>query len=413
MTDQPDGGAEGRVASLDLIRGFAVLGILAINIGGFAGPGVETVSPNYMGRVSPADEWTFAASFLLFEGKMRTLFTLLFGASMLLFIERNEAKARPGVALQLRRLLWLGVFGYLHFLLLWWGDILSYYALAGLLALPFYRLRPRLLAAIGIAMFTLWHVHGIVDRLPYVLTEERILDGEASQAEIDANRRQIKPFLELAESETAGARAGFAEHVRMKLADEPLTPVYGAIEWMGETLPLILIGMALYRSGFFSGGWSERALRRMAVIGIGIGAVIAVAFLVWVMPRHFPPRAMGMLIHYGAAFEHLLMATGYAAALVLAAPRLLATRIGARIDAAGKMAFSNYLGTTLLMTALFNGWGLGLFDRYGPFEQIPFVLLGWALMLAWSKCWLAHYRRGPLEWLWRSLVEGRMLANRR
>jgi uncharacterized protein len=182
---------------------------------------------------------------------------------------------------------------------------------------------------------------------------------------------------------------------------------------MGETLPLILIGMALFRSGFFSGGWSRSTLGRTAIIGIILGGGTTLAMLGWVMPRHFPLRAMSMLSHYGAAFEHLLMATGYAAALVLATPGLLATRLGESLDSAGKMAFSNYIGTTMLMTALFNGWGLGLFDRYGPLHQVPFVLLGWVMMLAWSKPWLAVYRRGPLEWLWRSLVEWRMLANRR
>ncbi len=413
MTDRPDGAPADRIGSLDLIRGVAVLGILAINIGGFAGPGVETVSPNYMGRVSSADEWTFAAMFLLFEGKMRTLFTMLFGSSMVLFIERSEAIGRPGMALQVRRLLWLGVFGYLHFLLLWWGDILFFYALAGMLALPFRNLRPALLATIGIGIFTLWNVQGIVQLVPYVAAEERILQGAASQTEIAADNERTEQFREFAAREGAGVRAGFADHVRLKLADDPLAPVQAAIDWLGETLPLILIGMALYRSGFFSGGWGPAALRRIALLGVVLGGAVALALLAWVMPRHFPLRAMGLVNHYGAAFEHLLMAAGYAAALVLAAPRLLATRIGARIDAAGKMAFSNYLGTTLLMTALFNGWGLGLFDRYGPLAQMPFVLLGWTLMLAWSKPWLARYRRGPLEWLWRSLVEWRILPNRR
>ncbi len=84
MTERLTGAPAARIGSLDLIRGIAVLGILAINIGGFAGPGVETISPNYLGRVSPVDEWTFATTFLLFEGKMRALFTLLFGASVVL-----------------------------------------------------------------------------------------------------------------------------------------------------------------------------------------------------------------------------------------------------------------------------------------------------------------------------------------
>jgi uncharacterized protein len=404
--------ADDRLASLDLIRGVAVLGILTINIGGFAGPGLETVSPNYMGRVSAADEWTFATSFLLFEGKMRALFTLLFGASMLLFIDRAEERGRPGIALQARRLLWLVLFGYLHFLLFWWGDILLFYALGGLLALPFCRLPGRALATIGIAGFILWHTVGVVDRLPHVMIEERVLDGAASAAEIDARQERISEFLEGSDEEALGANAGFVEHVRLKLASRSLEPFFGAKEYMGETLPLILIGMALFRSGFFSGDWGRAALRRTAIGVLAVGGAATLAMLAWVMPRHFPPSTMGMLIHYGAAVPHLLMAAGYGAALVLATPRLLRTWLGQRLEAAGKMAFSNYLGTTVVMTAIFNGWGLGLFDRFGPLQQVPFVLLGWILMLAWSKPWLTHFRRGPLEWVWRSLVEWRMLPNR-
>jgi uncharacterized protein len=412
MTEPEYGARKGRISSLDLIRGVAVLGILAINIGGFAGPGLETISPNHLGRVSPADEWTFAAGFLVFEGKMRTLFTLLFGASMVLFIERSEAQGEPGITLQLRRLLWLGLFGYLHFLLFWWGDILFLYALAGLIALPFCRLRPALLAGAGLSILALWTVFGIAASLPAVVVEERIRDGAASAAEIAADMKLTRQLAELTESEAAGARAGFIEHVRIKLEHQAVEPVERAIGWMGETLPLILIGMALYRGGFFSGGWSRRALRGTALLGVLLGGAITLAMLGWTMPRHFPPRTMGLLSHYGATLPHLLMALGYAAALVLAASRLRATRLGIRIVAAGKMAFSNYLGTTVVMTALFNGWGLGLFDRFGPLEQVPFVLLGWALMLALSKPWLARYRRGPVEWLWRSLVEWRILPNR-
>lgn len=412
MTEPAYGARKSRIGSLDLVRGVAVLGILGINIGGFAGPGLETVSPNYLGRVSPADEWAFAAGFLVFEGKMRTLFTLLFGASMVLFIERSEQLGKPGMALQLRRLLWLGLFGYLHFLLFWWGDILFLYALAGLIALPFCRLRPALLASAGLSILALWTICGIAASLPAVVVEERIRDGAASAAEIAADRKLTRQFAELSENEVSGARAGFVEHVRMKLEHNPLEPVESAIGWMGETLPLILIGMALFRGGLFSGNWSRRALRGTALLGVLLGGAITLGMLGWTMPRHFPPRAMGLLSHYGATLPHLLMALGYAAALVLAASRLRATRLGIRIEAAGKMAFSNYLGTTMVMTALFNGWGLGLFDRLGPLEQVPFVLLGWALMLALSKPWLARYRRGPLEWLWRSLVEWRILQNR-
>src|SRR5205085_1219240 len=156
--------------------------------------------------------------------------------------------------------------------------------------------------------------------------------------------------------------------------------------------------------------WRAARLRRIAGAGLGVGGLATVAVLAWVMPRGFPPQAMIAAIDGWLMLPHLAMALGYAALLVLAAPRLLATGIGRRLQAAGRMAFSNYLGTTLVMTALFYGWGLGLIGRVGHGAQIPFVVLGWALMLAWSAPWLKRFRQGPLEWLWRSLTEGRRLA---
>ena len=124
-----------RIASLDLIRGIAVLGILAVNIASLAGPALASLTPHYPRPGAFADEAAFAVMLLLFEGKMRGLFTLLFGASMMLFIDRAEARGRDGPLLQARRLGWLAVLGYLHFLLVWHGDILFIYAGVGLLVL--------------------------------------------------------------------------------------------------------------------------------------------------------------------------------------------------------------------------------------------------------------------------------------
>jgi uncharacterized protein len=122
---------------------------------------------------------------------------------------------------------------------------------------------------------------------------------------------------------------------------------------------------------------------------------------------------MDAALRYSLALPHLVTALGYAVLLVLATPWLLRASLGQRIAAAGRMAFSNYLGTSVVMTALFYGWGLNWFGRVGPLAQWAFVLLGWALMLAWSAPWLAHWRRGPLEWVWRMATEQRLLSNRR
>ncbi|MET0180187.1 MAG: DUF418 domain-containing protein, partial [Novosphingobium sp.] len=128
----------------------------------------------------------------------------------------------------------------------------------------------------------------------------------------------------------------------------------------------------------------------------------------WLESAGFPLALVQFVGHAPGAMGRLPMVLCYAALMVLAARGGAASRLGQRVIAAGRTAFSNYLGTTLLMTALFHGWGLGLFARYGRLELLGFVVLGWAAMLAWCGPWLARYRHGPLEWLWRSLTYGRI-----
>jgi uncharacterized protein len=188
--------------------------------------------------------------------------------------------------------------------------------------------------------------------------------------------------------------------------------VRGVFSSIAETLPLMLLGMVLYRNGFFSGRWARARLCRLAAWGLTLGAVLTLGLLALVWPRHFPFRAMYGVILYWAAIPHVLMALGYAAALVTAAPRVLASRFGQVLAKAGRMAFSNYIGTTVAMTTIFYGWGLGLIGTIGHARQLLVVLGAWAVMLAWSSLWLGRFRQGPLEWLWRSLTEGRLLPLR-
>ncbi len=390
-----------------------MLGILAVNIAGFAGPTQATLSPHVPLSGSPADEAAFALIFMVFEGKMRALFTLLFGASMLLFVERAEAAGRNGAALQYRRLGWLLLFGLLHYLLLWWGDILFLYAAIGLLALRFRRADPHALAAAALLLFAGWHGLGAISAQPGVTIEEQVRTGAARPALVARHTSEAADAHAASERELERYRAPFLAQIKDKILHRPFWQLRMTLFNFGETFPLMLIGMALYRSGFFSGAWPRRCLRLLAGGGLALGLIPTLAVLSWVWPRHFPTHAMSAAINYWTALPHLTMALAYAALLMLAAPRLLKTRLGQRIEAAGRMAFSNYLGTTLVMTAIFYGWGLGLIGTVGAADQLLFVALGWVLMLGWSKPWLSQFRQGPLEWLWRSLTEVRRLAFRR
>jgi uncharacterized protein len=402
-----------RVASLDLIRGVAVMGILAINIAGFAGPSAATLSPNLMAPAGAWNEAAFAFGFVVFEGKMRALFAILFGASMALFIDQAEARGRDGDMLQAARLGWLLLFGVLHYVLLWWGDILFAYAACGLVLLLLHRLPDSLLAIGAATLFVVLHLQGIATTLPMIDAEEAVRSAHASVAQTQAVAQYHGYIAAAARQEVEQYTGGFLHILAIKMREHPFWLLAGVRDGFGEYLPLMALGLIVQRRGFFAGTCERSHMIAIAVGGIAIGGAATLASLAWLWPRHFPPIAMDGALRYGLALPHLLMAAGYAALLVMATPWLLSTAIGCRIAAAGRMAFSNYLGMTMVMTAIFYGWGLGLFGRVDPLGQWGFVLLGWGLMLAWSKPWLDRWRRGPLEWSWRSLTARRILPNRR
>ena len=400
--------APARIAPLDLIRGIAVLGILAVNIMGFAGPTAAIYSPHALETGSLADEALFALTLVVFEGKMRALFCLLFGASLVLFVEKHNRQGRNGLALQLHRLCWLALFGYLHFLLFWWGDILFLYAIVGIVALFLTILDTRIQLALALLIFTAWQASGVSQDLPLAHVEASQIVGlpvtpsQTAQLEKTAAKRSLET-----EKEMSRYQQGFIAQAKHNLTERALYPVAAVIYSFGETLPFMLFGMVLLRTGFFTGEWSRQRLKRFSFTSLAVGGSITVAFACWSFAHHFPEQIMRLAINSALGFPHLLMALGYAGLFVLSTPHLLRTRIGRRIASVGKMALSNYVGTSVVMTAIFYGWGFGLIGKVTNTGQYLFVLLGWALMLVWSKPWLERFGQGPLERVWRNLTKMR------
>lgn len=376
-----------RIEAIDFLRGVAVLGILAINVTGFWGPSLATFSPA-IPHAEPAAYGWFAFAFVVFEGKMRVLFSMLFGASMVLFAQAAERKGLDPDAAQVRRLLWLALFGYLHFALLWWGDILFLYALCGMAALLLRRLEPRQLALIALPFYALVHVIEALTALPGVMADQPALMGRIAAS---------------VAKDTAVLNAGFLQAIWLKLTNSPLQPLTTTLSTFTETVPLMLLGMAMVRGGFFT-AWTRWRLAVLAGSGIVIGGVPTVMAVHWLEGHGWPPQAMFLAIEDGMALPHLLMALGYAALLVLIFPTVRRWPIGKALAAAGRCAFSNYLGTTVLMTAIFSGWGLGLGPELPRVWLPAFVLLGWVVMLLWPQWWLRRFGQGPLERLWRRLA---------
>ena len=399
-----------RIATLDLVRGVAVMGILLMNIVSFAMPEAAYLNPRAFGSHGPLDYAVWAASFVAVDGKMRGLFSLLFGASVLLVIERAEAKGEDPAVVHFSRMGWLFAFGMAHLLLVWWGDILQHYALVGMAAYAFRDAEPRPLvgiAAVLIAAQTL-----LLAGLPIGIhaAEIDVHRLPPSQAAIDAIRDYARSFgvpdRAYLAADLAGYRGDYIDVFRYRFDEAIASPVQTLLFVGMETLGYMLLGMAGLKTGMLTGAWPRRRYVRWAAAGLGIGIVWygAMAWFTWA--RGFDMFAVALTGMTLSTPVRPPMIAGWACLLVL-----LGQGGGAwvaRVGAAGRMAFSNYLLTSLICTSLFYGYGLGWYGHLSRAELYLVVAAIWALMLLWSKPWLDRFRYGPLEWLWRSLARWRL-----
>jgi uncharacterized protein len=399
-----------RHLSLDALRGFAVMGILVMNIIAFAMPMSAYTNPMAFGTNGFADLFAWGAAFVLIDGKMRGLFSLLFGASLLLVIDRADTRGQNAAQIHYRRMGWLLILGLCHAWFIWDGDILALYALCGMAAYLLRHMAPKQLVLTGsllmLCNLLIWCV---------ILLTAHALRQDALLANTDAARAT---YAEMADALGAPEGASIAKDLQnhhagyLALTKERLgTFVSGPLEFFFgyglETMGLMAWGMALFKSGALTGQWSRRKLMSKALIAYGLGLPASLALA---------------LFAYRSGFETLVTADIYFA---LNTPARMAVMLGhifaltaligaanasdpwlARVAAAGRMAFSNYILTSLLMTTLFYGYGFGLYgqvSRAQAYLAVPFV---WAVMLIWSPMWLRHFAYGPLEWLWRSLARG-------
>lgn len=396
-----------RHLELDALRGFAVMGILAMNIVTFGLPEMAYISPAVHGGSDPADMTAWLAAFVLADGKMRGLFSLLFGASMMLVIARAEDNGADPACVHYSRMGWLAVFGLAHFYFIWWGDILFLYAAAGSIAFLFREKEPRNLVILALLIciaYFLFMAAGFGSI--YMLEAAARAPGASEQAirEFQIVMESFGADPDSTASEIALYQGSWAGIVADKFRNELFTPLLVLINNIGETLALMLIGMALCKNGFLLGAAKTASYRHWAAWGIGIGGAFYLAIGLYLIASGFD-----LLDALNAAVAwtipgRLLMTIGYAAALVLLIRSFSASPLILRVAAAGRAAFTNYLGTSIVMTAIFYGYGLGLFGKVGRWELYLFVIGGCLAMLAWSKPWLDRYRYGPLEWLWRSLA---------
>jgi len=406
-----------RISSLDVLRGFALLGILLMNIVGFGQYHGAYDNPTAAGGATGLNLAAWVFLHITAEGTMRCLFSLVFGASVILFTSKLEGQTDAG-DLYYRRTLWLMLFGVAHLFLLWQGEILYYYAISALVLYPFRNLRPRNLILIAVAGLLL--LAGF-DAFSGFQKREMIEKGRAAVAkaerhetltedETDEQRKwedfakERNPSPEKLLKDSKEWQGSFTSVVKARgtlVMKWNSTPYFHP--WHFDVWSMMFLGMALFKLGVLSARRPLGLYVAMLVGGYGIGFTLN-SYTAWrIVESGFDPLVQQFSsIVYNVA--RLSVACGHLGLLLTLCQKGWLKGLTARLGAIGQTAFSNYILQSLVCAFTFTGYGLGL---YGKLErhQLYFVVAGlWVTALIVSPIWLQHFRYGPLEWGWRSLT---------
>lgn len=423
-----------RIEALDSLRGIALLGILLMNIPFFALP--ERYSEPFRTDTESVNFWVRAVILVVFEGKMRALFSMIFGAGILLFLMKKEASPKAGLILFFRRMWWLILFGLADaHLLLWEGDILFHYGLIGCIAVLFRKMKPKYLV-LGLPIVVLvefiggtYFYQGIRDKhLAYRKVKTEISAGThatpAQQKVLDEWRQTEKDFIpndkDIAEN-IQKMKSGYgrvAERVRENAIKFEFTYLLFGL-W--DPLVLMLLGMALHKTGFFTFSWPEKSYWKAVWIGYGIGLpLVLIDFYIGF--KYYPNLAASMemmdktpvpwtnLIY---PFQRILLVMAHASLVLLLIQKGFFKSLFHRLAAVGQLALSNYIMQAVFGTLFFFGYGLNYYAELEYYQVFYFVLAVWVIQLIVSPIWLKYYRFGPLEWLWRSLTYWKIQPFRR
>jgi uncharacterized protein len=423
-----------RIKTIDMLRGVALLGILLMNIPTFSM--ADYSSEVYRNDPSSGNFWLNAFISVVFEGKMRALFGMVFGAGVLLFTMKKESLGKPVHALFYSRMFWLVVFGLMHaHLLAWWGDILYVYGICGMVVYLFRNVPPKYLV-LGVPLVAIWgFVSGTrfyqdlrIKRIAYVEATKAKADNKTltdTQTKALTEWRQIEltmiPNREDAQKNTQTMKSDYktvATYMRT-LAWETETKFLLLDMW--DSLALMFLGLALFKWGFLTGNWSRKDYWKVVWIGYGIGLPLVIYSFYYGF-INFPNLEANLArmervsinwVNLIYPFQRILLVMAHVAALILLYKSNIAQSLFKRLGAVGQMAFTNYISHTVICTLFFYGYGLNYFGVL-EFYQIYFlVAIIWLFQLILSPIWLKYYYFGPLEWLWRSLTYWQLQPMRR
>lgn len=388
--------ADERIESIDVLRGVAVLGILALNMRSFANPDCFYMNPTSYGDFTGINYWIWYLTQLLGDLKFWGIFSMLFGAGIVIMSERAEKRGKSAARMHYVRNSWLLLIGLIHAYLIWHGDILYTYAMCGFVVFLFRKRSPRTLIIVGLSLLMvaclIWLLLGVCLNLP---------GADEFRNDISTS---WNPPAETIEDELESMRGSWTEAFSIRKKNSLFFQTFLFLTYFGwRSAGMILIGMALYKMEIFSARRSNEFYIKMLLSGFLIGVPV-IAFGIYEIERR------NWIAEYGFFFGPLynfwasiLVSLGWVALVMLACKSPAMKTVTKPFANAGRMALSCYLLESIIATTIFYGHGFGLIGKLQIWQQALVCIGIWIFLLVFSTLWLKVYRFGPFEWVWRSL----------
>lgn len=418
-----------RIDSLDSLRGLAVLGILLINITSFGLPSGSWDDPALLQDKGLNFYFWYIFGHGVFEGSFRAIFSMLFGASFLIFISRLEKKMGSHLPTEyfVRRQLWLLLFGMFNaFVLLWPGDILFHYAVCGLVLLAFRSTSPKTLLIASVVCLLFLTIRQNKD---FQAEKRPLIEGEkvalidTTVTKLDWSQKEsIRKLNELKnksnpkvrkeniEKQIRKFRNGYRTLYEYQANKSISSQTYGLYYFdFFDVLIFMFMGMAFFKMGIIQGDASIKLYGWMAAIGISIG--LSLSYLYLHPSIHYKFDYYEVLKHKQHdiyELQRFVRAIGIFGFIMLAYKSNWFKPFFTLMRPVGRMAFTNYLSHSFICALIFYGFGLGIFGKLERYELYYIVAAIWFLQIIWSHIWLRYFCFGPLEWLWRSLTYGKI-----
>jgi uncharacterized protein len=403
-----------RIQTIDIIRGFSLLGILIVNMYSFSHP-IEESLFSFDPKMSALDQTTTWCILFLAEGKFYPIFSILFGLGLTLQMRRFTIKDHSFILFYCRRLILLLVIGLFHAYFIWVGDILTLYAVLGVLLIFYRQAQPRtLLIWIGIwlaislliYLFLIFSFRNESIQEKLVIDEQQLINAEKSAVNSDI------PSIESAESETTTlepiyqiyAQGNFAEIIAQRAHEIHSIVIWVDIIGAPEILAFFLLGIYLGRRQLFQKPDDNLTfLQRLFWWGLGLGITGNFIYATWsITLEQYEPFPLALVVLIAQSVGSLALSLCYIAALILLSRQPYWQSFLRRLSPVGQMALTNYLTQSLICTSIFYGYGFGLFGQFGITEGVVLAWLIYLIQVIFSTWWMRRFYFGPMEWLWRS-----------